>query len=822
MKFRSQSVHRPALTAALAFGLGILADRLLDIPHVAWGTLTLISLLSSALLLKKAKSAAPASLLLILTLFSLGGWRHHLPFNTRQSNDILTFCKEESQPARLVGVIASPIEIHEAKFGPRIPPWMEVDRSKSVLQCERVEVNGEWAETGGLLQLNVSGHVVHVRVGDQVELIGHVALPRRTANPGAVDFGAILKQIGISGTINVEHPAAILKLETLRSPRWSLARLRETLRTECVQLIFTHLPENQRGLAASLLIGDRTSLSDDMRDQFAETGTMHLLAISGLHVGIFLGIVLALCRLANLSTSMTSVCLIATVAAYAFITDQNPPVLRAGLLAAIAVLAASSGRRVDGMNALGVSALILLLWKPSDLFNVGAQLSFLAVGAILWSMSWLKRDENDESATLSQLIEEDHWKKRFQPAMHYLRSVYVMSVAVNLVTIPITMATFHLFSPVGLLLNVVLIPYFAIVLATGYLMLVGGLLLPFSAAILAAPFQGSLGLFLFAVQWGQSIPWGHFYVPAMAAWWLIGFYVLAGFSWRMIGTYRTSWWAFRALLVWIIVGLGIALIPSRRDGLRMTVLSVGHGLACVIELPSGETIAYDIGCMGDGSRAANAVAGLLWSRGVTELDAVLVSHADHDHFSGLFTLLDRIQVRRMFVTQDFLDFNQKSVSELCDHVVTKNVDLKLIQAGDQLALRGDQAGAVLIEVIAAQNTSGPHSDNSRSVVLQVDYAGRRILLPGDLEKSGLAELLTLPPRKIDVLLSPHHGGKVANVLDLYRWGDPIYAVVSSKETALPGLSGVPEGCHVLNTALSGAVTVEIQSDGTMRVSEFLK
>lgn len=824
--------HRPAVAAVVCFATGICLDRFFPISMSLWMGLALAGMMLMLVLHWRtcAYRTRIASGSALLTLLFVGGARQHLVWHLRPVNDITAFSlptpdiapSQDLSPVRLTGIIANPIEILESKFGPGIPSWMEIDRSTCTLLCESLEQHGEPVPISGRVRMDVSGHLVHVRVGDRIQVLGQLTAPRHSDNPGGMDYGEFLQRQGISCILRVEHPVAVTRLEQVNSWIWKLARVRESIRNQCLQIFFTQLNAEQCGLASSLLIGDRTMLTDKLQDQFAQTGTMHLLAISGLHVGILIGLVLMLCRLISLSSRGTAAVVMLTVLAYVFVTDLRPPVLRAGLLAAVAVVGIVRGDSVDRMNALALSALILLIWHPADLFDIGAQLSFLAVGAILWSVGWHPRGESHETTLTDLLNELSPWRQYWKRIRKHLLGIYSTTTAVTLATLPVTMATFHLLAPVGLLLNIALIPYIGIVLSLGYLLMFGSLLLPGTAGLLAVPFRWSLWLLQWSVEWGQATPWGHLYVPAVSWWWLLVFYLLLAWAWQLCGTPRSARWGFKALLCWCVVGLLLPFLPGQRDLFRCTFLSVGHGLACVLEFPTGETVLYDAGTVGDGERATRAIANLLWSRGRSRIDAVIVSHADHDHFSGLFGLLEKFPVTTLFITSQFLDFQQQGVADLCELAASRGVSIQLLQAEDELYFPRDSSQAVRARVLYPPPHLSLRSDNASSLVLALEFASRRVLLTGDLEQEGLTDLLALPTRSVDILLSPHHGGKVANVLSLYEWSSPTYAVVSSKAQVLPALAQVPRSCTLLNTATSGAITFEIQPDGSIHVDEFAR
>src|SRR5262249_41383849 len=143
-------------------------------------------------------------------------------------------------------------------------------------------------------------------------------------------------------------------------------------------------------------------------------------------------------------------------------------------------------------------------------------------------------------------------------------------------------------------------------------------------------------------------------------------------------------WGWSALAAWTVLGLGLGLRTSAPDGLRCTFLSVGHGAAILVESNSGRTLLYDAGAIQDGRIAQRAVQAALWENGHTGLDAVIISHADVDHFNGVAGLVKNLPVGAIFVSQQFLDFRQPAVAKLCEASFACGVPIRLIRDGDRL------------------------------------------------------------------------------------------------------------------------------------------
>lgn len=806
----------PALPLALAFGLGIALDRWLAFPWLCW--MGAAVLLTAALLACRGDSRWNVRAALAVALFGLlGGARHHSAWSLRGGDDVSSVATDQPQLVDLVGRVRTPVEIIAADEDAFTPEWMRVDRSSCQVECVRLM----WGETAvpvsGIVRLDVSGHVLHLRVGDEVRVVGQLARPSPPANPGAFDFGAWLRNRGIDCILRTDHPDAVQRLSRSVEFADHVANLRQRLREECQAVLIREVRTANVPVAASLLLGDRTRMTDEVSDQFANSGTMHLLAISGLHVGMLAGMLFVLCRALHLSPWGTAALLLITIGSYAFITDHRPPVMRAAVLAFVVVGALPGARRVSALNTLAISALVVLLWNPTDLFDVGAQLSFLAVLGILSASRLLAA--LDRRRIPDPLAPEETRASRLRgTVVRNLRDVYVVTAAIWLFTLPLTIARFNLVSPIGFVVNVALIPYSALVLGSGFLLLFVGLLAPGAAWLPGGVFDVLLEGMMRAVSVSASLPLGHFHLAGPPNWWIAGCYLLLAAGSGVLAGRRWRSWAWRGFAIWTAAGLAWGLRPIERDGLTCTFLSVGHGGAVAIELPDGATLLYDTGTIGAPTRARRTVTSALWSAGINTVDAVIVSHADMDHFNGVSGLLQSIPVGEVLLAQSALDFDQEGMAALCEDTVRFGVPLRLIQAGD--ILRADEQ--VQMEILHPGADDRDQLDNANSVVLRIEYAGRTILLTGDLEGRGLQTLLAWETGSIDVLQSPHHGSRAANPPALAAWAQPTYVVISTgdrgKAEELQPVYG--EESRVLSTAESGAVRVRVSPAGVLTVDDY--
>jgi competence protein ComEC len=227
-----------------------------------------------------------------------------------------------------------------------------------------------------------------------------------------------------------------------------------------------------------------------------------------------------------------------------------------------------------------------------------------------------------------------------------------------------------------------------------------------------------------------------------------------------------------------------------------------------VELPQGQTLLYDAGSMGAPEGTARAIAEVLWKRRITHLDAVILTHADADHYNALPELLERFSVGAVYVSPVMFETETPALKALRCALQQRGLASGEIRAGDRLKVR--DASRWLVLHPPRRGVVG--SDNANSVALRVDYAGRTILLTGDLEPPGMDDLLAGEPVDCDVALAPHHGSLRSGPEGFAAWCRPEWVVISGAANEGGAAARAPYtnvGGHVINTGQFGAVQVTI-------------
>lgn len=803
----------PAVPVLVAVSFGIVADWYLPLDAMTWTILAVTAALAWVAAYRLSMSRVSA--VLVLTACGLfGAAVHHWRWSVVSASDLLCVATDQPRPVRFRAIIESPPVVMAPK-----PVRIKTDRpipDRTVADVRAMAlIDGQGqvvTRLAGRVRIDVLGHLPQLSRGTEVEIFGLLQRPSIARNPGAFDFRKFLRERGVHTIVRCEFPAAIQVLS--EAPRRWLPDV-ATWQGTLAGRLKERLSSQNGALAVALLLGPRTDISLDLKDAFLQSGTVHFLAISGINVAILVAFLWPLVRMTRLPRKLRLLTIALCVLGYVALTDSDPPVLRATILVLMMLVSLFSGRISTPINQLAVAGLVILALNPHDLFQAGAQLSFLAILALHWLLvvrqNLLERvvDPLDE-------ISQTWWETQWSKVRDWTREAFLTTFAVWIFTLPLVLARFHLVSPIGFVVNVVLSLWMSLTLLMGYVCLLLAIVCPPLLELTAPVLDGMLWVFAWVVQRAAEVPWGHFKIPGPNDLWLASFYVLILTAGSGLLTSGTQRWCWRGIAVWCLGGLAVASLPESRPGLRCTFLSVGHGAAVLIELPNRQTILYDAGSLENENRARQVVESALIACGKTRLDAIVISHADVDHFNAVPGLIENFPVDRLFVSPTFLDFKQFSVTTVCETAIKAGVPVKLVWSDDRLIA----AKGVELRILQPPATGFGRDDNANSIVLSIRYAGRSLLLTGDLEHAGLQALLQTKPEPHDILLAPHHGSMKANPPDLARWAAPRWVVVSGGTEAIVDKLREPygDGVDLLSTSQQGAITIDINLQGEVSAS----
>jgi competence protein ComEC len=795
--------HHPLVYLAIAFSAGIAADRALAIP--AWASATAVGALVGVWWIVRRRGRERwAALVLLFATAALGACWHHDRWHLFSRSDVGLAAQESPSPVALEGRVIEGPRLYPAPHEDPLRQLPSAERTRMEVAVQSLRRGDQWLQAGGSLTVLIDGRLDGVQSGDRVRIFGQLASPLPAMNPGDFDAAALSRAKRVLAVVRAEHPRCVQVVETTTA--WNVGARVDGLQQAGGRMLWKNLSHERSGLASAVLLGLREQLDPETTEAFMLTGTVHILAISGLNVAILAACLFMALRVGLVPRKAALAAVAGLTVLYALITDAEPPVVRATVLVLVLLVAMWSGHTVRPWNSLAGAAIIVLALNPSDLFHAGAQLSFLAVGVLCWCGPRLARTD---LTPLARLIRQTRpWPVRVaQKGWEWLWKAAALSTAVWVVTLPLTVERFHLAAPSAIVLNLVLALPVAAALVSGYLVLALGFWLPPAARLAGWVCDVSLTIVEWAVELASRVPAGHMWVPGPGPWWTGAFYGLLGYTLLMRPPARR--WAWRSLAVWSAAGVVLCFLSRGAGPLDVTVLSVGHGSAVLCEMPDGTVMLCDAGGSGPPERSARSVSACLWSLRRRHIDRLVISHADLDHLNAVPDLLDRFSVGTVVVPPGVLDQESAGIARVRAAIASAGVPIREVRAGDAWPA-GPECTVRVLHPPADWTVQG---DNPGCLVLLVEHGARRMLLPGDLEGPGLSALLLNDPLDCDAVAAPHHGSRGSNTAKFAAWCRPEVVVVSGGHDWNEHFLARVYDAKVYGTANEGAIRLRLAPEG---------
>jgi len=831
------------LAICLAFACtGILADRYLGFSSGLW-----LMLFAASLILWFVVRGRFSALFVLLGILAAFGFWHHVYWNRFASDDIGFFATPESHAVCIRG------EIVESAYRIPAPPpdpgqlFATRERIGLTLRVREIRDGDTWQKASGRATVYFDGSGDLPKYGDSLMIFGTLNSPQGRRNPGDYDPRNRLRCQRILAVVYADSADSIT---VERKGRVSLFRVLETIRRNAQANLKRYMNQAGSPLATAMILGFREDISEETQQTMLETGTMHILAISGMHVAMIAGCFVGLFRILMIPRRRAALLLIGVVLFYFCLTDMRPPALRATVLICVASLAVYFFQKPLAINSLCITAFVVLARNPTDLFQFGAQLSFLATSVFLWCPSvepWFRKRK---TLFINELEAKIFGNQAVRLAklgvfrfVQTLAQLFVISFCITMVTLPLIVQNIHLVTPVGLLANPLLWIPLTVALVSGFATMIFAWIFPPLAILFG--WVGSVGFASLEgmIRFFHELPYGHYWSPAPPYWWMLGFYVPIS-VWTLFPQLRPHRkWIFGSLAVWCLIGWTSGYVVQwerqRADRLEIDVLSVGHGLCVFMLTPEGKTVVYDAGCFSRPILATNTLSRRLWKAGKSRIDAVVISHADTDHYNAIPELARRFRIGAVYVSPYMFDKTNPAVGHLEDTLQKWNIPIRTLTAdtlGPQASCLplGPQASSLHFKVLhpppkpADMFLAENLHTNSTSLVLLVEHRDRRILFPSDLETRQLSldiDFLRQGPILCNVLLVPHHGGNSNLTQPLLEWCKPETLLISGgKFTYKPEQVEAfrDQGYRVFHTLEDGSICVIVDKNGEKIETPFKK
>lgn len=650
----------------------------------------------------------------------------------------------------------------------------------------------EWQRARGVLEARWAGPASGLRpdYGQRWALPGLLSVAAGTAAPA-----------GHAGTLDV-IPVGAEPLAEGRGSRLVSWCLRG--RRACSVILGRGIESyrEETGLLRALMLGYRQEMSDRLYRAFSTTGTLHVVAISGMHVAVMSMLFIALLRALGLSRQYWVLWLAPLLVAYTIATGLRPSALRAAVMAGVFWAAPLFRRRPDGPAALAVAGLLIVAAVPAQLFDLGFLFSFAAVaGLMVFYSRWMRPVNARLGRDAWQAQSPPAWKEWPRAAALGAASVLVASMAACLATAPLAARCFNMVSPIALVGNLLVIPLSSLVLLTGVLSLAAGWCCPFLAEVFNHAGRVFLHLMLEWVDGLSGIPGGFVFVQAPSMPWVLAWYLAL-----------VAWLSARKLARVVLAAAFVAVVGAAvcrwaaDDRVAVDVLDVGQGNAVLVNVPGPRDILVDAGPRW----TARRVARHLRRQGVDRLRAVVLTHGDADHAGGAAELLRTVPTEELwcgpFVTAS------SACREALDEARRLGTRIRRLARGDQGFLGGGVEWEVLHPSGAARSF---RRGDEASLVLRVAAGANAVLLMGGADATVEKALLRAPVEvRAAVLVAGNHAAPGTCTEEWVRAVAPEHAVIS---VGADNEDGHPSRRALETLARQGAAVHRTDEAGDVRI-----
>lgn len=571
---------------------------------------------------------------------------------------------------------------------------------------------------------------------------------RGFANPGSFDMVEAARIRDIGGRM-VVRASAVNCLGGEKPLSAYLAELNEKLKEK----IRHFMSPSDSAILSGMTFGGYDGIDEDKVQDFSTTGMVHILSVSGSHVALLVGFVLLLGRVFRLGRKVGTFLAALLITIYGVVCGFSPPVLRSVLMGFALLLGLNIERAADRGAVLFFSAVVMLIYKPLWILDIGFRLSFISTAGLIYLLPLL------------------------QPHLHkylprFVSDAVAVCLAAQLAVLPFLVYYFHYISLCSLLANFVALP----MIETALLLTLGGVAFSFVfqplGALLLIGASLLLGPAVRTLAFLSTLPWGTVTIGATPVF-MAGIYYLL--LWLAGGFFPFADMGFGKRKTGIAICICALLLQQAYSFLapkpfRVYFLDVGQGDAALVVTPERRTILIDTGGLGGSlDTGRRIVVPALRYFGFSHLDVLLLSHGHHDHAGGAAGLASIIPIDTVLLPREE---PEGDVLALLRELQNKKTQVRYIKTGDQFFLK-----KCIIDIISAQKEMITGSGNETSALVRVGYDGSTVLFTGDITAEG--ELDALPRLgHCDVLKVSHHGSASSSAEEFLRKISPESAVIS--------------------------------------------
>ena len=598
-----------------------------------------------------------------------------------------------------------------------------------------------------LISIKKSQQIDKINYGDLIYLEGKLEIPKIATNYKGFDYRQYLKTKKIQGIVIADN-VKILKVKYKNNLIYQIQKkIKETIKEE--------LPDETGNLLLAILVGDKKDLSEQIQINFKNSNLSHMLAVSGAHVSYIIVGLTYITQNSIMGKRKGRVFCIFFLIIFMAITNFTPSVTRACIMAILTLVSKILYKKADIYTNISISALIILLYNPYSLLDLGFQLSFGGTIGIVIFMRFIK-------------------KKQEEPKLlNYIKQMALVSICANIIIIPIIMNNFNTVSLTFLVSNILASPILAIIVIVGFSIIIISIISHSLSNILVFWLNPILNLLIKISSFCSKLPFAKILVVTPYIFNIIFYYTIILYlvNYNNLKQFIKKKTVILLSIILILSNFIFYILPQ---DLKIYFIDVGQGDSTLIVTPSKKTILIDGGGSESFDVGEKVLLPYLLDRRIRKIDYIMISHFDTDHCKGIFTVIENLKVKNIIISkQAEKSENYKKFKEI---VANKKINIILVKAGDKIKIDKYIYFKILFptEKLIMQNPL-----NNNSIVSQLNYKSFKMLFTGDIEEIAEKEILNLQKDKLKstILKVAHHGSNTSSTQEFINSVKPELALI---------------------------------------------
>lgn len=598
-----------------------------------------------------------------------------------------------------------------------------------------------------LISIKKSQQIDKINYGDLIYLEGKLEIPKIATNYKGFDYRQYLKTKKIQGIVIADN-VKILKAKYKNNLIYQMQK-------KIKAIIKEKLPSETGDLLLAILLGDKKDLSEQIQINFKNSNLSHMLAVSGAHVSyIIVGLTYITQNLIMGKRKGRVFCIFFLIIFMA-ITNFTPSVTRACIMAILTLVSKILYKKADIYTNISISALIILLYNPYSLLDLGFQLSFGGTIGIVIFMRFIK-------------------KKQEEPKLlNYIKQMALVSIYANIIIIPIIMNNFNTVSLTFLVSNILASPILAIIVIVGFSIIIISIISHSLSNLLVFWLNPILNLLIKISSFCSKLPFAKILVVTPYIFNILFYYTIILYlvNYNNLKQFIKKKTVILLSIILILSNFIFYILPQ---DLKIYFIDVGQGDSTLIVTPSKKTILIDGGGSESFDVGEKVLLPYLLDRRIRKIDYIMISHFDTDHCKGIFTVIENLKVKNIIISkQAKKSENYKKFKEI---VANKKINIILVKAGDKIKIDKYIYFKILFptEKLIMQNPL-----NNNSIVSQLNYKSFKMLFTGDIEEIAEKEILNLQKDKLKstILKVAHHGSNTSSTQEFINSVKPELALI---------------------------------------------